>query len=94
MCRLREFTGNICTIHTKSTSKRNASGDYFAETLYVHKTNREIDLLSLTAEEQYLQLLQKNPKLVNTISVKHLASYLGIQLESLSRIRQKVSSIS
>ncbi|MDQ4139604.1 MAG: Crp/Fnr family transcriptional regulator [Bacteroidota bacterium] len=69
-------------------------GRLFAETLYVHKTNREIDLLSLSAEEQYLKLLQKNPKLVNTISVKHLASYLGIQPESLSRIRHKVSGIS
>ncbi|MDQ3292208.1 MAG: Crp/Fnr family transcriptional regulator [Bacteroidota bacterium] len=69
-------------------------GRLFAETLYVHKTNREIDLLSLSAEEQYLKLLQKNPKLVSTISVKHLASYLGIQPESLSRIRHKVSGIS
>ncbi|QNF32530.1 Crp/Fnr family transcriptional regulator [Adhaeribacter swui] len=69
-------------------------GRLFTETLYVHKTNREIDLLSLSAEEQYRNLLRKNPKLVSTISVKHLASYLGIQPESLSRIRQKVSSIS
>ena len=69
-------------------------GRLFAETLYVQKTNREIDLLSLSAEEQYVKLLQKNPKLVSTISVKHLASYLGIQPESLSRIRHKVNSIS
>ena len=69
-------------------------GRLFAETLFVHKTNREIDLLSLSAEEQYVNLLHKNPKLVSSISVKHLASYLGIHPESLSRIRQKVSSIS
>lgn len=69
-------------------------GRLFAETLYVHKTNREIDLLSLSAEEQYVNLLRKNPELVRSISVKHLASYLGIQPESLSRIRNKVSSIS
>ncbi|QMU31260.1 Crp/Fnr family transcriptional regulator [Adhaeribacter radiodurans] len=66
-------------------------GRLFAETLFIHKTNREIDLLSLSAEEQYLKLLQKNPQMVNTISVKHLASYLGIQPESLSRIRHKIS---
>ena len=69
-------------------------GRLFAETLYVHKTNREIDLLSLSAEEQYINLLRKNPNLVNSISVKHLASYLGIQPESLSRIRHKVNRIS
>jgi len=69
-------------------------GRLFAETLFVHKTNREIDLLSLSAEEQYGNLLRQNPQLVSRISVKHLASYLGIQPESLSRIRQKVSNIS
>jgi CRP/FNR family transcriptional regulator, anaerobic regulatory protein len=66
-------------------------GRLFAETLYVQKTNREIDLLSLSAEQQYLNLLQKNPKLISQISVKHLASYLGIQPESLSRIRHKLA---
>lgn len=78
----------------KQYHKAERIGRLFAETLYVQKTNREIDLLSLSAEEQYINLLRKNPKLVNTISVKHLASYLGIQPESLSRIRQKVNSIS
>ena len=57
----------------------------------MQKTNREIDLLSLSAEQQYLNLLQKNPKLISQISVKHLASYLGIQPESLSRIRHKLA---
>ena len=66
-------------------------GRLFAETLYVQKTNREIDLLSLSAEQQYLNLLQKNPKLISQISVKHLASYLGIHPESLSRIRHKLA---
>ncbi|MGV3586186.1 MAG: Crp/Fnr family transcriptional regulator [Adhaeribacter sp.] len=66
-------------------------GRLFAEMLYVQKTNREIDLLSLSAEQQYLNLLQKNPKLISSISVKHLASYLGIHPESLSRIRHKLA---
>ena len=66
-------------------------GRLFAEKLYVQKTNREIDLLSLSAEQQYLNLLQKNPQLISQISVKHLASYLGIHPESLSRIRHKLA---
>jgi len=65
-------------------------GRLIAESLYLAKTNREIDLLSLSAEEQYLNLLQKNPKFISHLSVKHLASYLGIQPESLSRIRHKI----
>lgn len=63
-------------------------GRLIAEHQYVKRLRREIDLLSLTAEERYQQLIAKNPELVRQISVKHLSSYLGIQPESLSRIRK------
>jgi len=64
-------------------------GRLMAESQYVNRLNREMSLLSLTAEERYAELMQKNPVLVNTISIKHLSSYLGIQPESLSRIRRQ-----
>ncbi|WP_420147449.1 hypothetical protein [Spirosoma sp.] len=35
-------------------------------------------------------MVEENPELVQTISVRHLASYLGIESESLSRIRRKI----
>ena len=63
-------------------------GRLMAESQYVRRLRKEMDLLSLTAEERYAQLMKKNPQLINTISVKHLSSYLGIQPESLSRIRK------
>ena len=63
-------------------------GRLIAESQYVKRLRKEMDLLSLTAEERYARLMKKNPGLVNTISVKHLSSYLGIQPESLSRIRK------
>jgi DNA-binding MurR/RpiR family transcriptional regulator len=47
-----------------------------------------MDLLSYSAEERYAQLMEKHPEMVQLISVKHLSSYLGIQPESLSRIRK------
>jgi len=63
-------------------------GRLMAESQYVRRLRKEMDLLSLTAEERYARLMKKNPDLINTISVKHLSSYLGIQPESLSRIRK------
>jgi CRP-like cAMP-binding protein len=63
-------------------------GRRIAEFQYVKRLRREMDLLSLTAEERYVQLVQRNPDLVSQISIKHLSSYLGIQPESLSRIRK------
>lgn len=66
-------------------------GRLMAESQYVKRLRREMDLLSLTAEERYAALLKKNPSLVGNISIRHLSSYLGIQPESLSRIRKLYS---
>jgi CRP/FNR family transcriptional regulator, anaerobic regulatory protein len=60
------------------------------EILYTQKALREISLISTTAEERYLRLLQKQPKIEKIIAVKDIATYLGIHPESLSRIRKKV----
>lgn len=66
-------------------------GRRIAEFQYVRRLRKEMDLLALTAEQRYAQLLQRNPALVQNLSVKHLSSYLGIQPESLSRIRRSQS---
>ena len=60
-----------------------------AESLFIHKQRQQIDLLTLSAEERYHQLMQERPALINRISIKHIASYLGIAPESMSRIRGK-----
>lgn len=64
-------------------------GRKIAEMQYALRLKKEMDLLSLTAEERYAQLMKKNPVLVSSISVKHLSGFLGIQPESLSRIRRQ-----
>jgi len=42
-----------------------------------------------TAKERYLFMLEQYPHLLQQISLTHIASYLGISLETLSRIRAK-----
>ena len=64
-------------------------GRLIAETQYIRRLEREMELLSLTAEQRYAKLMERNPALVQGISIKHLSSYLGIQPESLSRIRKQ-----
>lgn len=51
--------------------------------------NQKIESMTLTAEERYYRLMETNPELINRISQKHIASYLGITPQSLSRIRNK-----
>lgn len=63
-------------------------GRLIAEQQYVKRLDKYMDLLALTAEERYEMLLQRSPALIQQLSVRHLSSYLGIQPESLSRIRK------
>ncbi len=65
-------------------------GRKMAERLYIHKTRKEIDLISLTAEQRYRNLLEHSKNLIQEVPVKYIASYLGIEPESLSRIRKKI----
>lgn len=57
-----------------------------AEASFINKQQQQIDLLTRTAKERYLQLI-KSKKGINRIPLKYLASYLGITPQSLSRIR-------
>ncbi|MEM7656929.1 MAG: Crp/Fnr family transcriptional regulator [Bacteroidota bacterium] len=47
---------------------------------------------SLTAEQRYLKFMEKHPRLMKQIPLQYIASYLGLQPESLSRIRRKLIS--
>ncbi|WP_212005694.1 Crp/Fnr family transcriptional regulator [Chitinophaga sp. HK235] len=42
-----------------------------------------------TAKERYDQLVDRYPEIVRKAQLKHIASYLGITLETLSRIRAR-----
>jgi CRP-like cAMP-binding protein len=42
-------------------------------------------------EQRYQRLLTNNPDLLQRVPLYHLASYLGVKAESLSRIRRRIS---
>lgn len=44
-----------------------------------------------TAEQRYLDFIENHSGLFNRISLSHLCSFLGIERQSLTRIRQKLS---
>ncbi len=49
-----------------------------------------LDAQRLSAEQRYLKLLDEQPALLMRVPLKHLASYLGMTPQSLSRIRARV----
>lgn len=46
-----------------------------------------------SAEKKYKRFLESKPGLIDRISHKHIASYLGMTLETLSRIRNRKNKI-
>ena len=59
----------------------------FAELLYLEKEQRELELVTLTAKERYLLLLERWPEVEQTLAQYQIASYLGVTPTQLSRIR-------
>lgn len=58
---------------------------------YIASHRRILAAISLTAEEQYRQLLETYPRIEQRVAQRHIASYLGITPEALSRIRGRIS---
>lgn len=51
------------------------------------RAKRERDQLTLTAEERYRRLLDESPQVLQHLPLRHVASYLGMTPETLSRVR-------
>ena len=52
--------------------------------------NRSIQLQTLTASERYQLFMKKQPDILQRVALKHIASYLGIDIATLSRIRKSI----
>jgi CRP-like cAMP-binding protein len=65
-------------------------GRLLAEQYLVLQQAKGEGLLFQSAEQRYLTLLQQFPGITQRVSLGHIASYLGIQPPSLSRIRAKL----
>jgi len=65
-------------------------GRKLAELFFVHKEEREVDLVMLDADKRYLIFQQNFPCLEQMIPQYHIASYLGITPTQLSRIRRNL----
>ncbi|MDP9076748.1 MAG: Crp/Fnr family transcriptional regulator [Bacteroidota bacterium] len=60
---------------------------------FIAAYDRVFDLLTLSASDRYNHLLRNEPHLLQMFPDKYLASYIGIEPPSLSRIRKNLKSI-
>jgi CRP-like cAMP-binding protein len=61
-----------------------------AENALVSLQNRILQNMSSTAEERYLDFVERYPNFFNRISNVQIASYLGVTPEFLSAVRKKI----
>ena len=54
--------------------------------------NRIEEMKTLSAKERYLKLLEKQPHIFQRIPLQYIASYLNIEPQSLSRMRNRLTN--
>lgn len=64
-------------------------GRLMAEQAYLGARGRNMSLLSQTPEQRYQALIERRPQLLQRVPLHYIASFLGIEPESLSRIRKR-----
>jgi len=64
-------------------------GRLILEELLLGRAVREVEQLSLSAEERYDRLVQRSPQLLQLVPQKDIASYLRMTPETFSRLRRK-----
>jgi CRP-like cAMP-binding protein len=65
-------------------------GRLLAEHFFNQSQGRTEDLLFLSHEARYLNLIELHPNIIDRVQAYHIASFLGIKNPSLSRIRKRV----
>lgn len=61
-----------------------------SESAYLRSAERANEFQTDSLEQRYLHLLDQHEELFQSASLQHIASYLGVKPQSLSRIRAKI----
>ena len=73
------------------TKVGNYLGRFASEKLFLAKSRRELSLLKYNAKERYLNLFCEQPRILQLIPLKFIASYIGVTPQGLSRIRRQIT---
>jgi CRP-like cAMP-binding protein len=86
-CELLSLTYNDLQFLYKYSKKGERFGRLMAEIAYSHTHNATIDRLTKTAKERFEDLINEAPYLLEKVPQYHIATYLGITPQSLSRLK-------
>lgn len=89
-CELLRITKpNLDLLSKQSDSFKDFSIFVFQESLSYNE-NRSKELATLTAEKRYLKLIENYPEMLRHVPMQYIASFLGMNPKSLSRIRKQI----
>ncbi len=80
---------NLKTLIDKSENFKKFSLIIFEHAI-ASTNQRANDLATLNGEQRYKKLLAQNPDIIRCVPIQHIASFLGMKPESLSRIRKNM----
>ncbi|TXN37800.1 Crp/Fnr family transcriptional regulator [Flagellimonas hymeniacidonis] len=66
-------------------------GHQFFQQILFGRLQREVEILTLSAEQRYTTFMQRCPEELKIIPQKYLASYLNMKPETFSRLRSSIS---
>jgi CRP/FNR family transcriptional regulator, anaerobic regulatory protein len=89
-CKLLRITkSNLDFLTSKSEAFKDFSIWVFQQSINYNE-NRAKQLATLTAEERYKSLINNYPKILHNVPLQQIASFLGMNAKSLSRIRKQI----
>ncbi|SFD99625.1 cAMP-binding domain of CRP or a regulatory subunit of cAMP-dependent protein kinases [Chitinophaga sp. CF118] len=91
-CELLQITKTDLEWLYKRSAQWAAFGKIIYERSLTYNEERTKEMIGLSAEQRYLKLLRSQPEIVQQVPLQYISSYLGIEPQSLSRIRKKISS--
>lgn len=65
-------------------------GRRIIEEMFVESQQRIYSFITESAETRYKKLLKQYPDMIRDVPLKHIADFLGIKLQSLSRLRKTI----
>ncbi|UOX34001.1 Crp/Fnr family transcriptional regulator [Flavobacterium sediminilitoris] len=89
-CELLRITkDNLDLLTQQSKAFKDFSILVFQQSL-AYNDNRSKELASLTAEQRYRKLIDNYPHILHNVPLQYIASFLGMNPKSLSRIRKEI----
>lgn len=89
-CELLRITkNNLDLITSKSDAFKDFSIWVFQQSI-AYNENRSKELATMTAEQRYQKLIDNYPHIIHNVPLQYIASFLGMNAKSLSRIRKQM----